>query len=172
MHRFQFSFQLVNLLLSLKLLLTIALITECRNRGFSWSASFKGGRVFSHDVTVAMLLPQNNREGKSSRHVAMAARVLDDDKPIKSLKSVFALFQASPILFNFVWFGKSWRNFLWDRIYRYLSLEKESDNFCVVFTYSIKWAREIRKFHVVVVQRWQRNVENSMIHVQSCCLYI
>ena len=113
-----------------------------------------------------MLLPQNNREEKSSRHVAMVARVLDDDKPIKSLKSVFALFQASPILFNFVWFGKSWRNFLWDRIYRYLSLEKESDNFCVVFTYSIKWAREIRKFRVVVVQRWQRNVENSMIRVQ------
>ena len=57
--------------------------------------------MFSHDVTAAMLLLQNNRE-KSSRHVAMAARVLDDDKPIKSLKSVFALFQASPILFNFV----------------------------------------------------------------------
>ena len=34
MHRFQVSFQPVNLLLSLKLLLTIALITECRNRGF------------------------------------------------------------------------------------------------------------------------------------------
>ena len=56
MHRFQFSFQPVNLLLSLKLLLTIALITECRNRGFSSSASFKGGRVFSHDITAAMLL--------------------------------------------------------------------------------------------------------------------
>ena len=58
--------------------------------------------MFSYDVTAAMLLPQNNREEKSSRQVAMVARVLDDDKPIKSLKSVFALFQASPILFNFV----------------------------------------------------------------------
>ena len=44
-------------------------------------------------------------------------------------------------------------------------LEKESDNFCVVLTYSIKRAREIRKFHVVVVQRRQRNVQNSVMHV-------
>ena len=102
----------------------------------------------------------------------MGAKFLDDNKPIKSLKSLFALCRTSPILFNFILFGKSWRNFLWDRIYRYLSLEKESDNFCVVFTYSIKRAREIRKFHVVVVQRRQRNVQNSVMHVQSCCLLI
>ena len=29
--------------------------------------------------------------------------------------------------------------------------QKESENFCVVFTYSVTWARKIRKFHVVVV---------------------
>ena len=33
----------------------------------------------------------------------------------------------------------------------YLSYEKEKENFCVVLTYSIKRAREIRKFHVAVV---------------------
>ena len=74
----------------------------------------------------------------------MVAKFLDDNKPIKSLKSLFALFQTSLILFN-------WRNFLRDRIYPYLSLEKESDNFWVVFTYSITRAREIRTFHVVAV---------------------
>ena len=117
-----------------------------------------------------MLLPQNNREEKSSRHVAMVARVLDDDKPIKSLKSVFALFQASPILFNFVWFGKSWRNFLWDRISRYLSSEKESDNFCVVFTFSIKWAGEIRKVHVVFKRvSWFQSIINKP--VDSICAF-
>ena len=47
----------------------------------------------------------------------------------------------------------------------YLSLEKESDNFCVVFTYSLKRAREIRKFHVVVVPRRQRNVQNRVMHI-------
>ena len=30
----------------------------------------------------------------------------------------------------------------------YLSVEDEKDNFCVVFTYSIKRVCEIRKFHV------------------------
>ena len=47
--------------------------------------------------------------------------------------------------------------------------EKEKENLCVVFTYAIKWARE---FPVVVVQRRQRNVQNSAMHVQSCCLLI
>ena len=92
-----------------------------------------------------------HREEKSLRHVAMVVKFLDDNKPLKSPKSLFALCQTSPILLYFIKFGKSWRNFLWDRIYHYLSLKKESDNFCVLFTNSIKWAREIRKFHVVVV---------------------
>ena len=42
-----------------------------------------------------------------------------------------------------------------------LSLEKEKVTFCVVFTYSAKRAREIRKFHVAVVQRRLRNVEKE-----------
>ena len=29
--------------------------------------------------------------------------------------------------------------------------------------------REIRKFHVIVVQWRQRNVQKSVMHVQSCC---
>ena len=43
----------------------------------------------------------------------------------------------------------------------YLSLEKEKKTFCVVFTYSIERAREIRKFHVAVVQRRLRNVQKK-----------
>ena len=38
-----------------------------------------------------------------------------------------------------------------------------------MFTYSIKRARKIRKFHVAVVQRRLRNVQKSVMHVQSCC---
>ena len=34
----------------------------------------------------------------------------------------------------------------------YVSLEKEKENSYVVLTYSIKRAREIRKFHIMVVQ--------------------
>ena len=52
---------------------------------------------------------------------------------------------------------------------RYLSLQKAKDNFCVVFTYSIKRARKIRRFHVAVVQRRLRNLQKSVMHVQRCC---
>ena len=51
---------------------------------------------------------------------------------------------------------------------QYVSLGKENQNFCFVLTYSIKWAREIRKFHVAVVQQWIRNVQNSVMQVQRC----
>ena len=74
MHCFQFSFQPVDLLLSLKLLLAITLIAECRNRGFL--ASFKGGlnRVFhmtsrwpywcpNSNETAAMLVSQTSPFG-------------------------------------------------------------------------------------------------------------
>ena len=37
----------------------------------------------------------------------------------------------------------------------------------LVFTSFIK--REIRKFHVVVVQQRQRNVQKSVMHVKKCC---
>ena len=40
------------------------------------------------------------------------------------------------------------------------NLEKERENFRVV--YSIKRAREIRKFHVAVLQQWLRNVQKSV----------
>ena len=44
----------------------------------------------------------------------------------------------------------------------YPSLEKEKETFCVVVTYSVKRASEIRKFHVTVVQRQLRNVPKSV----------
>ena len=55
----------------------------------------------------------------------------------------------------------------------YVSLEKEQ-NFCVVLTY-IRRAREIRKFHVAVVQQWLKNVQNSNVNANVnllflCCL--
>ena len=54
----------------------------------------------------------------------------------------------------------------------HLSLEKENDNFCVEFTYSIRRACEIRKFHVAVVQRRQRNVQNSVMPSKVVVLLI
>ena len=44
---------------------------------------------------------------------------------------------------------------------------KRKNNSLCVFTSSIK--RAIRKFHILVVQRWQRNVPKSVMHMKSCC---
>ena len=49
---------------------------------------------------------------------------------------------------------------------RFMS-EKEKENCCLPFTFSIK--SETTKFHVVVVQQGQRNVQKSVLLVQSCC---
>ena len=49
----------------------------------------------------------------------------------------------------------------------YQSSGKEEENYCFVFPSSTK--REIRHYHVVVVQRRQRNVQKSVMHMQSCC---
>ena len=49
----------------------------------------------------------------------------------------------------------------------YQSSGKEKESCCLVFPSSTK--HEIRHFHVVVVQRRLRNVQKSLIHVQTCC---
>ena len=51
----------------------------------------------------------------------------------------------------------------------YYSSGTEKKSCCLVFPSSTK--REIRKFHVAVVQPWVRNVQKlkSVMHVQSCC---
>ena len=49
---------------------------------------------------------------------------------------------------------------------RFMS-EKEKENCCLPFTFSIK--SETTKFHVIVVQQRQRNVQKSVLLVQSCC---
>ena len=112
----------------------------------------------------------NNTEEKSLRHVAMVANFLNNNKLKTSLKSEYALFQSSLILFNFISFVKCWRHFLVVNAKGpYISLEKEKGLFCVLFSYFIKRAHEIRKFHVAVVQPRLRNVQKSVMHVQSCC---
>ena len=73
----------------------------------------------------------------------MVAKLLDDNKLIKSQVYLhyFKLNWSYSVSFNLANVGE---NLLWDRIYRYLCLEKESDNFRAVFTYCIKRARELK----------------------------
>ena len=91
----------------------------------------------------------------------MVAKCLDDNKPKIHLKSEFALFQNFKIskfhlichmLTKFSGFNPKGP---------YPTLEKEKETICVVFTYSVKRARKIRKFHVAVVQRRLRNVQKK-----------
>ena len=66
------------------------------------------------------------------------------------------------------WFVKCWPIFLeLNSKGQHQSSGKEKESCCLVFPSSTK--REIRQFHVVVVQRRKRNVQRSVMHVQSCC---
>ena len=49
----------------------------------------------------------------------------------------------------------------------YQSSGKEREGRCLVFTCLTR--REIKDFHVVVVERRQRNLQKRVMHVQSCC---
>ena len=51
----------------------------------------------------------------------------------------------------------------------YFRQKKKKVARCLVSTSSTK--REIRHFHVVVEQRRQRNVQKSVMYVQSCCQF-
>ena len=67
----------------------------------------------------------------------------------------FKLHRSYSMSFNL---SKCLRNFL--------GLQKEKESFCV--GYSIKWASEIRKFHVAVLQRRLSILQKSVMYVQSC----
>ena len=88
------------------------------------------------------------------------------------LISEVALHETLSRLFHLVSFVKCWqfsRELNSKRLYLSLGKEKESRSLVfTVFTSSEK--REIRQFHVVIVHWRQRNVQKSMMHVQSCCL--
>ena len=58
-------------------------------------------------------------------------------------------------------------NFIESVLWWGLYLSSGKENRRLVFTSSIK--RVTRTFHVVFVQRRQRNVQKSMMHVLSCC---
>ena len=86
----------------------------------------------------------------------------------RQLKSEFALLQTLSRLFHLVYFVKCWQMFLeLNSKGLYQSSGKEKESCCLVFPSSTK--REFKHFHVAVVQQRQRNVPESVMHVQSCC---
>ena len=78
--------------------------------------------------------------------------------------SCFKLYRAYFISFN----SSNVANFFWSWILRlHRSLRKEKQSRCLVFTSSS--TREIRHFHVVVVQWRQGHIQKSVMHEKSCC---
>ena len=65
------------------------------------------------------------------------------------LKSEFTLFQNSALLIDFI--------------------PCHSINFVKHCIFLSATKREIRQFHIMVVQGWQRNVEKRMMYMQNCC---
>ena len=49
----------------------------------------------------------------------------------------------------------------------FIKVQEKKRKCCLLFPFSVK--REIRQFHVVVVQRRPGNVQKSVMYVQSCC---
>ena len=73
--------------------------------------------------------------------------------------------RAYSISFNSSNVGKLfWSWILKDSVHQSSGREKERS--CLLFPSSTK--REIRQFHVVVVQRRQRNLQKKVMYVQSC----
>ena len=86
----------------------------------------------------------------------------------RHLKSEFAWPQTFSRLFHLVLFIKCWPIFFVFEFYKTVSkLRKRKESCCLVSTSWTK--REINHFLAVVVQRRQRNVQASVMHVQSCC---
>ena len=84
----------------------------------------------------------------------------------RHLKSEVSLLHTLSRLFHLAQFIKCWQFSLElnsKRLHRSWGKKKSR---CLVFTSSIK--HENRRFHVVVVQWMQRNVQKSVMHVQSC----
>ena len=105
-------------------------------------------------------------------HVAMVAIFLDDNKPKISLKKWIRTVSNFIDLIQFHLTCRILAKLSGvesERTVSEFSKRKLKEISCAVFTNSIKRAREIRKFQVADLQRRLRNVQKSVMHVQSCC---
>ena len=89
----------------------------------------------------------------------------------RHLKSEFALprnrlYRAHSISFHLSIVGKFFLELNAKGLHE-SSRKEKWESCCLLFPSSTK--REIRQFHVVVVQRRQRNVQKNVMHVQNCC---
>ena len=97
-------------------------------------------------------LKQQRRRRLRKRHLKMNSHFLK-------------LYRAYSISFNSSNVGK----FFWSWILKDCIKVQEKKKKVVVLCSHASTKREIRHFHVVIVQRRLRNVQKCVMHVQSCC---
>ena len=129
--------------------------------------SHRTGLGHQHGCRFIVLGHKYGRHDVMWKHIRELQQQLRRRLRKRHLKSEFALLQTLSRLFQLVQFVKCRLIFLELNCKRLQSSGKEEESRCLVSTSSSK--REIRHFHVVVVQRRQRNVQKSVMHVQSCC---
>ena len=90
----------------------------------------------------------------------------------RHLKSGFALLQTVSRLFHLVQFVNCWQTILELNSKRLYQGSRKIKSFVLVHVLHKTRSFKIWHFHIVVVQWRQRNVQKSVMHVQSCCLPI
>ena len=128
--------------------------------------SHRTGLEHQHGCRFIVLGHKYGRHDVMWKHIREVQQQLRRRLRKRHLKSEFALLQTLSRLFQLVQFVKCWQIFL-ELNSKRLHPSSGKDNRCLVLTSPTK--REIRHFHVVVVQRRQRNVQKSVLHVPSCC---
>ena len=132
-----------------------------------WNKQQKSHLISQNVFPQSIIYPSEKKKkiiGTSSIFVWGKSRVLPTDPLFTPKTSLKKWVRFATNFIDLVQFYLIWQMFA-----NFSQVESGKDNFSVVFTYSIKRAYGIRKFHVEVVQPKQRNVQNSALHVQSCC---
>ena len=132
-----------------------------------WNKRQKSHSISQNVFPPSIIYPSEKKKkiiGTSSILVWGKSRVLPTDPLFTPKTSLKKWIRFATNFIDLIQFYLIWQMFA-----NFSQVESGKDNFSVVFTYSIKRAYGIRKFHVAVVQRRQRNAQNSALHVQSCC---
>ena len=125
--------------------------------------------VAKHVACFCWLLHRSFRQNRELKQQRRRRRQRRRRK--RHLKSEFALLQTQSRLIHLVQFGKCWQIILEFKSQGlFCSSRKEKESPCLVSTYAFSEKRETGKFHVVVVQWRQRNVQKLGVkYGQSCC---
>ena len=114
----------------------------------------------SHGYDWEILVGSLNNDSEGYKNITSKAK----SRCFKLYPAYFISFNLSKVIWQLCWL------FFLDLNSRrlYQGPGKEKEKFIVLCSRPPQ-KREIRQFHVIVVQWWQRKVQKRVMHVQSCC---